>query len=143
MSAMAIAAKLGGERVLRRDVRSEMDLAQLIHEGLPTRAVDTVVTSGLLDPSEMYMLVIARRTLAHRKEKRQSLSPDQSDRLARVVRVAARAEEALGSQEKAGRWLRKPNRALEGKRPIDLLESDVGARMVERVLGRIEYGVYS
>jgi uncharacterized protein (DUF2384 family) len=39
--------------------------------------------------------------------------------------------------------LRKPNRALKGNRPIDLLESDLGSRMVERALGRIEHGVYS
>jgi putative toxin-antitoxin system antitoxin component (TIGR02293 family) len=54
-----------------------------------------------------------------------------------------RAEKALGDAEKAGRWLRKPNRALGGTRPLDLLASDVGARMVERALTRIEHGVVS
>lgn len=102
-----------------------------------------MLRSGLLEPNEIYELVVPRRTLGHRKEKRQPLSREQSDRLARVVRVAARAEEALGDQDEAARWLRKPNRSLEGRRPIDLLESDIGARMVERALGRIEHGVYS
>jgi putative toxin-antitoxin system antitoxin component (TIGR02293 family) len=102
-----------------------------------------VLRAGLFEPGELYEIVLPRRTLAHRKEKRQPLSPEQSDRLARMVRVAERAEEALGNREKAARWLRKPNRALQRKRPIDLLESDVGARMVERALGRIEHGVYS
>ena len=72
-----------------------------------------------------------------------TLSPEESDRSTRVAGVMARAEEALGSREKASRWMRKNNRALGGKRPLDLLESDAGARMVERILGRIEYGVYS
>lgn len=143
MTAHGVAEKLGGRRVLKREVRSDLDLVDAIRGGLPTRAVEEVLRSGLLEPNELYELVVPRRTLAHRKEKRQPLSPEQSDRLARVVRVAARAEEALGDPEKAARWLRKPNRSLQGKRPIDLLESDIGARMVERALGRIEHGVYS
>jgi putative toxin-antitoxin system antitoxin component (TIGR02293 family) len=76
-------------------------------------------------------------------KERRKLSPAESDRLARVVRIIARAEEALGDRGKAHRWLRKANRALAGKRPLDLLASDAGARMVERILGRIEHGVYS
>ena len=143
MTARAVAEKLGGKKVLKRQVRSDLDLMAAIQRGLPTGAVEEVLRSGLFEPGEVYELVVARRTLAHRKEKRQPLSPEQSDRLARVVRVADRAEEALGNREKAARWLRKPNRSLRRKRPIDLLENDIGARMVERALGRIEHGVYS
>ena len=143
MTARAVAEKLGGKKVLKRQVRSDLDLVAAIQQGLPTGAVEEVLGSGLFEPSEVYELVVARRTLAHRKEKRKPLSPAQSDRLARVVRVADRAEEALGDREKAARWLRKPNRSIQSRRPIDLLESDVGARMVERALGRIEHGVYS
>jgi len=143
VTARGVAEKLGGTKVLKREVRSDLDLVDAIHGGLPTRAVEEVLRSGLFQPSELYEIVVPRRTLAHRKGKRQPLSPEQSDRLARLVRVAERAEEVLGNREKAARWLRKPNRALQGKRPIGLLESDVGARMVERALGRIEHGVYS
>src|SRR5215213_8265666 len=134
MTAEAVAERLGGTKVLRKDVRSELDLADLIHEGVPTRSVDLVLESGVMDPNELYSLVIPRRTLAHRKKTR-TLSPEQSDRLVRAVRAFARAEEALGSAEKAARWIRKENRALGGRRPIELLESDAGVRIVERVLG--------
>lgn len=143
MSARGVAEKLGGKRVLKRQVRSDLDLAAAISDGFPIRAVDEVLGSGLFEPAELYALVLARRTLAHRRAKRQPLSPEQSDRLARLVRVAERAERALGDPKNAARWLRKPNRALGSRRPIDLLESDVGAHMVERTLGRIEHGVYS
>jgi putative toxin-antitoxin system antitoxin component (TIGR02293 family) len=103
--------------------------------------VETVVEDGTLTWQEIYDIVIPRRTLAHRKDKGQRLTAEQSDRLARAVRMAARAEEAVGDREKAARWLRRPNRALGGRRPIDLLESGVGARMVEQELGRLEHGI--
>lgn len=69
------------------------------------------------------------------------LSREQSDHLTRVERVVTRAEEAIGDGVKARRWLRKPNHALQGRRPLDLLSNDAGARVVEQVLGRIEHGL--
>lgn len=66
-----------------------------------------------------------------------------SNRLERVTRAFGRAEKTLGSREKASRWMRTSNRALGGKRPLDLLESENDAREVDRILGRIDHGVYS
>ena len=57
--------------------------------------------------------------------------------------MIVRAEQAIGNDDKAHRWLMKPNRALSGQVPFTLLDSDAGASAVERVLGLIEYGVYS
>ena len=82
------------------------------------------------------------RTFSRRKRECR-LSADESDRLFRLARIAARAAEVLGDEDKASRWLHRPNRALAGERPVALLDTDLGARQVEDVLGRIEYGVYS
>lgn len=141
MTAHGVAERLGGQRVLKRVVESDFDLLEAIEVGLPIAAVESVIRDGTFTASEIHDLVLPRRTFTHRKQKGQSLTAEESDRLTRAVRIAGRAEEAIGDEEKAGRWLRKPNRALLGKRPLDLLESDVGARMVEQVLGRIEYGL--
>jgi putative toxin-antitoxin system antitoxin component (TIGR02293 family) len=120
-----------------------LHLAGEIRKGLPTRVVEEVIESGLLTAADIYELVLPRRTLAYRREKEQRLSPEESDRLARIVRILVRSEQALGSTEHAASWLRKPNRALAGECPIELLSSDAGARAVETVLGRVEHGVYS
>ena len=118
-----------------------MDLDDAIRSGLPIKAVESVVKAGALRAAELHALVIPRRTLAHRKRRGGRLSREQSDRLARVVRVVTSAEEAIGDATKAARWLRKPSRTLRGRRPLDLLASDVGARLVEQELGRIEHGL--
>jgi putative toxin-antitoxin system antitoxin component (TIGR02293 family) len=60
-----------------------------------------------------------------------------------MARVYANAAGMLGDWGKAVEWLGTPNRALGGVRPLDRLDTDMGARMVEDVLGRIAYGVYS
>jgi putative toxin-antitoxin system antitoxin component (TIGR02293 family) len=66
-----------------------------------------------------------------------------SDESERLMRVAAQAAEVLGSEEKASRWLHSPNRALGGRRPLDMVDTDLGAGQVAAALGRIEHGVNS
>jgi putative toxin-antitoxin system antitoxin component (TIGR02293 family) len=64
----------------------------------------------------------------------------ESDRLYRLARIVALAKQFLGENEIAIRWLKTPNRALGGKLPLDLIDTEPGARSVENVLGRIAYG---
>lgn len=66
-----------------------------------------------------------------------------ADRLARVARLLATADETFGAAEKAHRWLRKPNRGLGGQVPLELLATDTGARLVEQALGRIDHGIFA
>ena len=68
---------------------------------------------------------------------------EESDKLARVARAIAQAEETMQDATKAHAWLRRPNRALGGERPLDLLATEGGARLVEQTLGRIAHGVFS
>ena len=143
MTAHAVAAALGGARLLKTEVHSEFDLAAAARDGISAEAAYRAVTGGFLDADELYELVIPRRTFDRRRETKQALTVAESDRLLRAVRVVVRAIEALGSRAKARSWLRSPNRALRGEEPMALLETDIGARMVERTLGRLEHGVYS
>lgn len=90
---------------------------------------------------EIYRLVAPRRTLARRKELRQSLSAAESDRALRLQRIADLADRVFADRQKAHRWLRKENRALDLVRPIDLLASESGALIVEQELHRIDHGM--
>lgn len=138
-----VANHLGGPDSLGRAVETELDLVRLVRSGLPPAAVDTVVEHGVLSRDEVEQLIIPRRTLARRKQHGEPLTTDESDKLARVVRVATLAEDTFQSDDKAHGWLRDSNRALGGERPLDLLETEGGARLVEQILGRIAHGVFS
>jgi len=144
METEAIAEVLGGRKVLGKAIRKPDDLARLIREGLPASSVSELAQrlhlgSGVLSRK----LGIPQRTLTRRLSQRSLLTSAESDRTVRMARVFANAVEMIGDREKAIEWLRTPNRALGGERPLDHLDTDVGAQMVEDVLGRIAYGVYS
>jgi len=59
---------------------------------------------------------------------------------ARLARLRASATEALGDSEKGSRWLRRPNRTLGGKTPLETARTEAGLRLVEEALGRVMYG---
>lgn len=132
---------LSGEE--SREVRNTEDLKRWIREGLPFTSLEAVMEQfGLKREEISWALDLPLRTLARRKQERR-LSPGESDRLFRVVRIAVQAAEVLGGREEASRWLHAPSRALGGQTPLELLDTDLGSRQVEDVLGRIEHGVFS
>src|SRR5437879_5987868 len=144
METEAIAQVLGGRKVLGRAIKNPDDLAHLIRKGLPARSVTALAEKLHLGNSVLSVkLGIPQRTLTRRLSQASLLTPAESDRTVRMARVYANAVEMIGDRDKATEWLRTPNRALGGERPLDQLDTDMGARMVEDILGRIAYGVYS
>lgn len=138
-----IVEALGGRKVLKRQISNLSELRQTVGAGLPYASLEAVMVKfGIARGEAASALHLPQRTLARRK-KECKLSAGESDRLLRLARLGAQAANVLGSEEKAARWLRRPNRALGNEVPLELLESEIGARQVEEVLGRIEYGVYS
>lgn len=131
---------VGGNAVLGDGASSGTDMVGLVRRGLPIGAVQFVLDTGRLTPSELDQVVLPRKTLANRR-KLGTLTPEQSDRLVRVARVLAAAEETFGSQEKAGLWLRRPTTALAGEAPLHRLDTDAGSREVEALLGHIGHGI--
>ena len=89
-----------------------------------------------------YLLDISERTLARRKTE-QLLNKSESDRLYRVARIAALAEDVLGSSAAASVWFKEKLPMLGGVTPWSLLDTDEGAQRIADLLGRIEHGVYS
>ena len=122
------------------EVRSERDLVSLVEKRLPASVVRSLLLSGF-SSSEIYSLVLPRRTLAHRIAKHQALSGDESDRAVRVARVVALAEGVFGEPDRAWRWLRKNKRQFGGKAPMEMLATEPGARLVEELLTQVDHGM--
>ena len=101
---------------------------------------DELAAHGFED-SELFDIVVPRRTLARRRQTGERLTSEEAGRAVRLARIAGMAERVFGDPAKAQRWLRKPNRALAGALPLHLLRSETGAYSVEQVLHQIDYGM--
>lgn len=110
---------------------------------LPLSSVSRVYKKlGVKKSKVLDLISMSEETYRERHETKQPLSVAESERLYRLARIEAQATEIFEDEAVATDWLKTPNRALDA-RPIDLLDSEAGADRVERILTRIEYGVYS
>ena len=140
IEAVKVVEVVGGERTLGKVIRNAGDLIAAVRAGFPAATVAYVVDAGKMSLTEVDFAVMPRKTLTRRK-KAGMLTAEQSDRLVRVAKVIALAEETFGSPEKAKAWLRRETAPLGGVSPMSLLDTTEGAAQVERLLNRIAWGI--
>ncbi|MGD0012258.1 MAG: antitoxin Xre/MbcA/ParS toxin-binding domain-containing protein [Terriglobia bacterium] len=136
----AVVEELGGEQALGRALSSERELRQAIRDGFPPAVVEELMrASGLTLKELASALDLSPRSL-QRRRRTGRLARYESDRLYRLARIVALANQYLGDHGRAMRWLKHPNRALGGLAPVAAIDTELGARQVENILGRIAYG---
>jgi putative toxin-antitoxin system antitoxin component (TIGR02293 family) len=119
-----------------------LSLAAAVRRGFTYRVLDRFARETDLPLSALGELIhIPSRTLVRRKTEGR-LQPEESDRLLRASRIFGLAIDLFeGDRIAALQWLSNAQRALGGQTPMDLLQTDVGAREVENLIGRVEHGV--
>jgi putative toxin-antitoxin system antitoxin component (TIGR02293 family) len=144
MGIAEIVAVLGGSRTFTQPIQKADDLVEQVRVGLPASTVTMLAEVLSIERAQVAKrLNIPSRTLSRRLAMKSRLTHDESDRTLRMAKVVALANEVLGAEDKASRWMVAPNRALGGKRPFDQLDTELGVRSVEDVLYSIAYGMYS
>ena len=136
----AIVEELGGEPVLGRPLRTPYDLHDAIRDGFPQTVVEEVMQAAGISLKELAAILDLSPRSLQRRRREERLARFESDRLYRLARIVALAKQYIGDVEQARRWLKRPNRALGGKVPLEFLDTELGARAVENVLGRVAYG---
>lgn len=137
----AVADILGGRAVLRGRVRSLGELDALVARGLPRRALDACVARVWPEKraADRYKFSLVPRATYHR---RRDLSPPASERVERVARVVALAEHAwAGDRDGARRFLTAPHPLLDGRAPVEVARTELGARRVEGLLLGLVHGL--
>jgi putative toxin-antitoxin system antitoxin component (TIGR02293 family) len=130
---------LGGRAALGAQVSSEADLARIVNRGIRLRVLDHVVRAGF-SKQEIERFIIPARTWRHRKTKGEPLTIEESDRVVRLARIQALAEDVFGDVEKANRWLRESLGILDGKSPLELARTESGVRLIEQLIAKIDWG---
>ncbi len=117
-------------------------LIGVLQQGLSFAAFEHFVTNlGLPKEAVLNLLQLPLRTLQRRK-KAGVLHPDESDRLFRAARVFANVVALFDGDFKLARdWFTNPLHALKGASPLEFSSTELGAREVEVIIGRLEHGI--
>lgn len=136
-----VASALGGARVLGLSPSSVGAMLEAIALGLPRDVVTEVAAQAAPNRGDLRRKVAALIVSPATYKRGRRLSPVAGERAERLARIAALAQQALGDADEARNWLTTPHPLLADRTPIETAASDLGARLVERILHNIEYSL--
>lgn len=114
---------------------------ETVRAGLPVDTVEKLARHLHVTSAAMQRwLKLSKQTYARRKSAGR-LSVDESDRVVRYAEIFRCAVELLGDADAAAAWLHTPALALSGETPVDHATTEIGARSVLRLIGRLEHGI--
>jgi putative toxin-antitoxin system antitoxin component (TIGR02293 family) len=134
----------GHGRTLGLGASTTAELIQQVERGLSFTSLRRFEVSSGMRMSELApVLGIPERTLARRRVSGK-LAPEESERLLRISNLFEKAVAMFdGEVEPAVQWLTTPKQYLENQAPLRYARTELGAREVENLLGRLEHGVFS
>ncbi len=113
-----------------------------IERGLPLSVLDEFSAYSGIPVKDLLEVVIPPRTLKHRRERKEPLNLDESDRLARVAKMFELAVKVYGDRNDGRDWLCRPKRRFDEKTPLAMLRTETGENAVEEFLIQIDEGMF-
>jgi putative toxin-antitoxin system antitoxin component (TIGR02293 family) len=113
-----------------------------IERGLPLSKLEEFSAYSGIAIKSLLEVVIPPRTLKHRRQKKEPLSMDESDRLARVARIYELAAKVYGSRDAGKEWLIRPKPRFDEKAPLTMLRTEAGEQAVQEALIQLDEGMY-
>lgn len=113
---------------------------QALERGIPAAWARSLESHGLT--RDDIRRIIPDRTLDRRIASGENLKIEEADGLARLLRVVKAARDLFENDENADFWLRNPIPSLGDRIPIEMARTDIGAREVETIIGRMSHGIF-
>jgi putative toxin-antitoxin system antitoxin component (TIGR02293 family) len=121
-----------------------LQLHSLIEKGLPVSLLDSLASAlGLKVEAMAALCGVSRATFHRKKTSRAKLGHFESDMVARYAALLRHATTVFADKKAAGDWLRTEQIGLGGAKPLELAKTTQGYQEVEKLLTRIDYGVYA
>ena len=117
------------------------ELDEQVAEGLPKNALKAGVERLGRNVDERRALLRRVVPEATFKRRRDRLSAAESEKTERLARVYATARHVWDSDEEALAFLHTPHAMLDGRPPLEVAMTELGARRGETLLWRLFYGI--
>jgi len=134
---------LGGRHFMNHKPKTSLEFYSAVRRGVPKLSIDSLAQVMNIPMTKMAILLnLSYKTLT-RKNKVDLLDTPVSSHAFEIADTIAKGLGVFDEEDRLNRWLNKENRALNGAKPYDLLDTSTGIKLVNQILGRIEEGVYS
>jgi putative toxin-antitoxin system antitoxin component (TIGR02293 family) len=114
---------------------------ELVEKGLPWPNIQALAAALELPLDRLATLLDVPAATFYRRKRAGRLSRQESDRLMRFARLWWLARDVFENERGARVWLKAPQFGLNGAIPLEYAATEAGAREVEDLLRRIDYGL--
>lgn len=134
---------LGGDRFIKRPIRHDYDLIELVKEGLPMESVAFLQRNlGFTNKEMSHILAISESTYQRRIRAKSTLTQDETEKAISLSEVYEKGIEVFEDKADFSYWLASRIPSLLNQRPVDMLDSMIGRKQVMNVLNAILHGIY-
>jgi putative toxin-antitoxin system antitoxin component (TIGR02293 family) len=113
-----------------------------IERGLPLSTLEEFSAYSGIPVKNLLEVVIPPRTLKHRRQRKEPLNAEESDRLARVAKMYELAVKVYANREDGKEFLIRPMPRFDGSAPIEILRTEAGEEAVQEFLVQIDEGMF-
>jgi putative toxin-antitoxin system antitoxin component (TIGR02293 family) len=114
-----------------------------IEQGIPLSLLEDFSIYSGIARKDLLEVVIPPRTLKHRRERREPLNVEESDRFFRVVRMYELAVKVYADRDDGRRWLLSRMRRFDERTALSMLRTEAGEHAVEELLYQIDEGMFA
>lgn len=115
----------------------------LVLEGVSKKELENLKEKTALGYEELAKgLSVTKVTLINKKGN-EKFNAGLSERIVAMADIYSYGYEVFEDEARFNKWMFKPNQALAGKMPYDLMNNQFGREEVKNIIGRIDYGVYA
>ncbi len=115
----------------------------IVRAGISKKDLEHLKNAAELDYDQLaWALSVTRATLINKKGA-EKFGSSLSERIVSLADIYSYGYEVFEDDNKFNNWMLRPNKALGGQLPYDLLDNQYGREEVRSLIGRIDYGIYS
>lgn len=121
----------------------EISMISLARDGLNVKSLDYFSNKVSLPRETLaYLLHTSSRNL-RRYSKNDKLNASISEKLLLLADIYQIGISIFGSSKLFNKWMEEPNLQFEGEKPLKILDTFIGYRMVQDELIKIEHGIFA
>ncbi len=134
---------LGGKQSINQPVSGDFDLIALTREGIKKSSLKSLSAHLGITMEVMSRLLHSSHRNMQRKDEDELLDTLKTEKVLELAAFAQRGIDVIGSKEAFIEWLHTPLVSLNNKSPFEFLDTSFGIQLLQKLLGRLEQGVYS
>ncbi len=121
-----------------------LELVEMVNQGLAFSAWESLIKNTHFPRDILLWMTHIKKSTLYRRKEHGAFEKLESEQLVRVARVFGKALNLYdGNLSSALAWFKKSHRFLGGQTPLNLMQTETGAKEVEDLIGRMAHGVFS